>query len=196
MKALDFRYFPAYTRRGEAVWSPNGRYLGLEVGDLGQPELHNHIIQVYDFETGKVFNASGNGRSFSLQLPLVRRRRRHHYVAYQLLNAQIFRLDVLKKEARQLSHFPKMEVNQLSFAADGRTIAFSASTPDWPQEIYVGDINFPDKARRLTDIHPELAKIWLGETEEITWKVRRRAPDLRGISFTRWATKKASRIRP
>ena len=170
MKALDFRYFPAYTRRGEAAWSPNGRYLSLEVGDLGQPELHNHIIQVYDFETGKVFNASGTDDHFLTNCRWSADGGSITYVAYEKLNAQIFRLDVLKKEARPLSHFPKMEVNQLSFAADGRTIAFSASTPDWPQEIYVGDINFPDKAKRLTNIHPELAKIWLGETEEVTWK--------------------------
>jgi dipeptidyl aminopeptidase/acylaminoacyl peptidase len=170
MKTLDFRYFAAYTRRGEAAWSPDGRYLSLEVGDLGQPELHNHIIQVYDFQTGKVFNASGTTDHFLYNCRWSADGGGIYYVAYHQLNAQIFRLDVLKKEARQLSHFPKMEVNQLSFAADGRTIAFSASTPDWPQEIYVGDINSPDKARRLTDIHPELAKIWLGETEEITWK--------------------------
>lgn len=170
MKALDFRYYAAFTRRGEAAWSPDGRYLSLEVGDLGQPELHNHIIQVYDFQTGKVFNASGATDHFLYNCRWTADGGGISYVAYHLLNAQIFRLDVLKKEARQLSHFPKMEVNQLSFAADGRTIAFSASTPDWPQEIYVGDINAPDKARRLTDIHPELAKIWLGTTEEITWK--------------------------
>ncbi len=77
MKALDFRYYAAFTRRGEAAWSPDGRYLSLEVGDLAKPELHNHIIQVYDFETGKVFNASGTTDHFLYQLPMVRRRRRH-----------------------------------------------------------------------------------------------------------------------
>jgi dipeptidyl aminopeptidase/acylaminoacyl peptidase len=170
MKALDFRYYAAFTRRGEAAWSPDGRFLSLEVGDLAKPELHNHIIQVYDFQTGQVFNASGTTDHFLTNCRWSADGGSITYVAYHRLNAQIFRLDVLKKEARQLSHFPKMEVNQLSFAADGRTIAFSASTPDWPQEIYFGDIDAPDKARRLTDIHPELAKIWLGETEEMTWK--------------------------
>ena len=170
MKALDFRYYAAFTRRGEAAWSPDGRYLSLEVGDLAKPELHNHIIQVCDLQTGQVFNASGTTDHFLYNCRWSADGGGITYVAYHLLNAQIFRLDVLKKEARQLSHFPKMEVNQLSFAADGKTIAFSASTPDRPQEIYFGDIDAPDKARRLTDIHPELAKIWLGETEEMTWK--------------------------
>ena len=64
MQSLDFRYFPVYSRQGVATWSPDGRYLGLEVGDLSKPELHNHIIQVYDFKTGKAFNASGNTDHF------------------------------------------------------------------------------------------------------------------------------------
>jgi dipeptidyl aminopeptidase/acylaminoacyl peptidase len=170
MRPLDFRYFPVYTRQGEAIWSPDGRYLGLEVGDLAKPELHNHIIQVYDFETGKIFNASGNTDHFLYNCHWSLDGAGIYYVAYHLLNAQIFRLDLQNKEARQLSHFPKIEINQVSFAANGRTIAFSASTPDWPQEIYVGDINSPDKAWRLTNLHPELDKIWLGEAEEISWK--------------------------
>ena len=77
MKALDFRYYAAFTRRGEAAWSPDGRYLSLEVGDLGKPELHNHIIQVYDFQTGQGLQRLRDDRSFPLQLPMVRRRRRH-----------------------------------------------------------------------------------------------------------------------
>ena len=170
MRALDFRYHAAYTRRGEAVWSPDGRYVGLEVGDVTKPELSGHIIQVHDLETGKTFNASGSVDHFLYNCRWSADGGGIYYVAYHLQNAQIFRLDVRKKEARQLSHFPRMEVNALSFAADGRTIAFSASTPDWPQEIYVGDIDSPDKAKRLTAIHPELEKIWLGQTEEITWK--------------------------
>ncbi|MGZ5498206.1 MAG: TolB family protein, partial [Candidatus Aminicenantales bacterium] len=39
LMALEFPYYAAFTRRGEAVWSPDGRYLGLEVGDLKKPEL-------------------------------------------------------------------------------------------------------------------------------------------------------------
>jgi dipeptidyl aminopeptidase/acylaminoacyl peptidase len=170
MRPLDFHYFAAYTRRGEAVWSPDGRYVGLEVGDLSKPELHNQIIQVYDFQTGKTFNASGNTDHFLYNCHWSSDGDSIYYVAYYLMNAQIFRIDVQKKEAFQLSRFPKIEINQVSFAADGRTIAFSAGTPEWPQEIYVGDINSPDKAKRVTNIHPELDGIWLGKTEEITWK--------------------------
>jgi dipeptidyl aminopeptidase/acylaminoacyl peptidase len=170
LKALDFHYYPAFTRRGEAVWSPDGRFVGLEVGDLKKPELHNHIIQLHDLQTGRTFDASGDTDHFLYNCRWAADGGGIYYVAYHLLNAQIFRLDIETRKARQLSHFPKMEVNSVSFAADGRTIAFSASTPDRPQEIYVGDISDPDKARRLTDIHPELEGIWLGETEEIGWK--------------------------
>ena len=170
LTALDFPYFAAFTRRGEAIWSPDGRYIGLEVGDLKKPELSGHIIQLYDLQTGQVSNASGATDHFLYNCRWAADGGGVYYVAYHLLNSQIFRLDLKTRSALQLTHFPKMEINAVSFAADGRTIAFSAGTPDWPQEIYVGDINDPDKARRLTDIHPELAVTWLGETEEFTWK--------------------------
>jgi dipeptidyl aminopeptidase/acylaminoacyl peptidase len=170
LAALDFPYYAAYTRRGEAIWSPDGRTLGLEVGDLKKPELYNPIIQLYDFATGRTVNASGETDHFLYNCRWAADGGGIYYVAYHLLNSQIFRLDIATKTARQLSHFPKMEVNVVSFAADGRAIAFSASTPDWPQEIYVGDINDPDKARLLTHLHPELEATWLGETEEIKWK--------------------------
>jgi dipeptidyl aminopeptidase/acylaminoacyl peptidase len=170
LMALDFPYFAAFTRRGEAVWSPDGRYLGLEVGDIKKPELHNHIVQLYDFKTGQVSDASGETDHFLYNCRWAADGGGIYYIAYHLLNSQIFRLDIKTRTARQLTHFPQMEINALSFAADGRTIAFSAGTPGWPQEIYVGDINDPDKARRLTDLHPELAGTWLGETEAVTWK--------------------------
>lgn len=169
LEPLNFRYYASYTRRGEAIWSPDGRYLGLEVGDLAMPELHNLIIQVYDFKTGETFNASGDTDHFLYNCHWSADGGSITYLAYHLLNSQIFRLDIRKREARQLSHFPKMEINQVSFAADGRTIAFSAGTPDWPQEIYVGDIDDPDRAKRLTNLHPELENVWLGQTEEVAW---------------------------
>ena len=170
LRALDFPYYAAFTRRGEAIWSPDGRYLGLEVGDLKKPELYGHIVQLIDLQTGQVSNASGDTDHFLYNCRWAADGGGIYYVAYHLLNSQIFRLDIKTRTARQLTHFPKMEINAVSFAADGRTIAFSAQTPDRPQEIYVGDINDPDKARRLTDLHPELAGTWLGETEEFTWK--------------------------
>ena len=170
LRALDFPYYAAFTRRGEAIWSPDGRYLGLEVGDLKKPELYGHIVQLADLQTGQVINASGDTDHFLYNCRWAADGGGIYYVAYHLLNSQIFRLDLKTRTARQLTHFPKMEINAVSFAADGRTIAFSAQTPDRPQEIYVGDINDPDKARRLTDLHPELNETWLGETEEFTWK--------------------------
>ncbi len=170
LRALDFPYYAAFTRRGEAIWSPDGRYLGLEVGDLKKPELYGHIVQLVDLQTGQVSNASGDTDHFLYNCRWAADGGGIYYVAYHLLNSQIFRLDLKTRTARQLTHFPKMEINAVSFAADGRTIAFSAQTPDRPQEIYVGDINDPDKARRLTDLHPELNATWLGETEEFTWK--------------------------
>ncbi|MEN6310280.1 MAG: S9 family peptidase [Acidobacteriota bacterium] len=169
LKALDFKYYAAYTRAGEAVWSPDGRFVGLEVGDLAKPELYGHIIQVCDLATGKTFNASGAADHFlyncrwSTDGGI-------YYIAYHDMNSQIFRLDVQKREVRQVSHFPKIEINQMSMSADGRTVAFSATTPTRPHDIYVAGVGAVDKARRITNIYPDLDKTWITEPETISWK--------------------------
>jgi len=93
-----------------------------------------------------------------------------YYLAYYLQNSQFFKLDINKKRAEQISHFPAMEANRFSIAKDGHTMVFSASTPSWPQEIYAGDIKEPDKARIITSLHPELQNTMIFPTEEIKWK--------------------------
>jgi dipeptidyl aminopeptidase/acylaminoacyl peptidase len=168
-KALEFKYYANFTRHGTAFWSPDGRYVALDCGDLSKPELYNPIIQAYDFTTGKTINMSGTADQF-LSGCRWAPDGGIYYVAYHLQNSQIFKLDPMKKEVRQLSHFPAIEINQISLSADGRTIAFSATTPERPHDIYIADTNALDKARRLTDIYPELNKVWIARTEEITWK--------------------------
>ncbi len=149
LKALDFKYHAAYTRAGEAVWSPDGRSVGLEVGDPAKPELYGHIVQVCDLATGKTFNASGAADHFLYNCRWAPDGG-IYYIAYHDMNSQIFRLDVGKREVRQVSHFPKIEINQMSLSADGRTVAFSATTPTRPHDIYIADVDAVDKARRIT----------------------------------------------
>ncbi len=170
MKSLDYKYYGFLSRHGAAVWSPDGRYLALEVGDLNKPVLYNPIIQVYDFQTGKSFNASGANDHFMQNCRWSSDGRYIYYVAYSLQNRQIFKLDFMKKKLGQISHFPKIDINSFSVANDGCAFVFSASTPSWPTELYAGDINNPDKARRITNIHPDLKNTLICETEEITWR--------------------------
>lgn len=170
MKALDYKYYGFLSRHGTAVWSPDSRYLALEVGDLNKPELYNPIIQVYDFKTGKSFNASGDNDMYMQNCRWSKDGKYIYYVAYRLQNRQLFKLDFVKRKLEQISHFPKIDINSFSIADDGHTLVFSASTPSWPTELYVGDINNPDEAKRITNIHPDLENALICKTEEITWK--------------------------
>jgi len=172
MKILNYKYYGFLSHHGQAIWSPDGRYMALEVGDLNKPELYNPIIQVYNFKTEKSFNASGNNDHFMFNCRWSSDGDCIYYLAYYLQNSQFFRLNIKKKKVDQISHFQKMEVNSFSIARDGQTMVFSASTPYWPQEIYAGDMREPDKAKRITNIHPELQNTIICPTEEIRWKAK------------------------
>ena len=170
LECLDFKYHSAYTRRGKPIWSPDGRFLALEVGDITQPELSGLIIQAYDFQAKKSFCMSKSDDQWVSNCCWSADGKNIFYLAPDLQNQQFFSLDVAKKESNRISHFPKISVETYSIAADGRTIAFSASTPSWPEEIFLADINKLDEAKPLTHLHADLENTRICETEEVTWK--------------------------
>jgi dipeptidyl aminopeptidase/acylaminoacyl peptidase len=169
-ESLDFKYRGSLTRHGEPAWSPDGRFLALEAIELSRPELWNHSLLVYDLQERKMFSASGEADLFMFNVRYSADGKFIYFLAYRDLNSQFFRAEVSHRRVEQVSAFPKMEVNRFSMSADGRTVAFSASTPDTPSEVYLADVHDLGKARRLTDIHPEMAGTLVCPTEEISWK--------------------------
>ncbi|HEX2694362.1 MAG TPA: DPP IV N-terminal domain-containing protein, partial [Acidobacteriota bacterium] len=136
-EALDFKYYPSFSRHGEAAWSPDGQALVLEAGDLAKPELWNHALLVHDLQTRKTFSASGDADLFMFNVRFTPDGKSVYFLAYKDQNSQFFRADIAERRVEQASRFPTMEVNRYSIAADGLTVAFSASTPDNAQEIYL-----------------------------------------------------------
>lgn len=169
-RALDFHYYEFLARTGTPIWKPDGGMLAMAVGDLGKPELYNPIFQAYDFETGKTLNLSGDIDQFMTNCAWSPDGRFVYFTDYRDQNLQIFQLDVETAESRQITRQAAIDINAFSLAADGKTLAFSASTPAWPTELFFGSIDRADEAVRITDLNPGLRDTLIPPTEAITWK--------------------------
>jgi len=62
----------------------------------------------------------------------------------------------------------------LSFSGDGRRVAFAASAPSHPPEIFVADVSVAESGgsspKRLTKLNPQLDDVSLGQQEIVRWK--------------------------
>lgn len=58
----------------------------------------------------------------------------------------------------------------LSLASDGQSVAFTASTPEHPSELYTA--SHSSGLRRLTDVNPWMADVRLAPQEVVTFKAR------------------------
>ena len=59
-----------------------------------------------------------------------------------------------------------------SLSTDGRSIAFTRSTVDSPDEVYLARLDGPWAQSKLTALHPELANVPFGKGEAVRWKSR------------------------
>ncbi len=58
-----------------------------------------------------------------------------------------------------------------TFSRDGKTVAFTMSTPERPADVYVATIGSASTApRRLTDHNPQVRDLALGTAEVVRWK--------------------------
>ena len=165
MKPLISDILPLTPGGARPYGARTGECLGLEVGDLAKPELHDQIIQVYDFEAGKAFNASGDTDHFLYNCHWSADGSGIYYVAYHLLNAQLFRLDLKKREARHSPIFPKSRSirSPLPPMADDRFFGEHAG-------LAAGNLCRGYQLARQGPApdrpSPRTGQIWLGETEE------------------------------
>lgn len=57
-----------------------------------------------------------------------------------------------------------------SISADGRSVAFTWSNLQTPDEVYVADVTTAWAPRRVSDVNPQLKDVALGSSEVIRWK--------------------------
>jgi dipeptidyl aminopeptidase/acylaminoacyl peptidase len=59
---------------------------------------------------------------------------------------------------------------QPSMSADAKTVAFSRSDLDHPDEVYLAAVDAPWTQRALTKLNPELESVAMGKGETVRWK--------------------------
>ncbi len=69
-----------------------------------------------------------------------------------------------------------------SVSADGRTIAYFNQAGDAAGDVWV--VSIGESSRRLTNLHPQLAALRLGEVKEIAWKNKKDGQTLYGVLIT------------
>ena len=83
---------------------------------------------------------------------------------------QLFAVPAAGGTPRQLTSLNGV-ITASSFARDGRTVAFTASTPEKPADVQVATLGGAALApRQLTDHNPQVRDLLLGTSEVVTWK--------------------------
>ncbi|HEX7050915.1 MAG TPA: S9 family peptidase [Longimicrobiales bacterium] len=157
------------------AWAPDGRTLtfmapdleswkldqgnlyALELGPDGARAAEASIRQLAPDFAGEIrdYAWAPDGRSI-------------HIVALERTVANLYRLDVGTGEVRQVSRFEGM-IGSPSYSRDHARVAFTASTPTEPGDIYVSS-TASFAPTRVTEANPWIADRTLAAPELVRWK--------------------------
>ncbi|MBA3885132.1 MAG: S9 family peptidase [Acidobacteria bacterium] len=93
------------------------------------------------------------------------------FVATERQDTKVYTLAVADRTRQAIDTGTVSLLGGVSFASDGRRLAYAASTPAHPNEAFVTLLGSPG-ATRLTTLNPQLQGIQLGEQEVVRWKAR------------------------
>lgn len=92
-----------------------------------------------------------------------------YFAALQKTASHVFRIDLDSGKFSRLTSPDSLMAGAVSLSHDGRTIAFTASSPTSLSEVFVSDVqNFAP--RKLTDMTEQTKPFFLGTSEIISWK--------------------------
>ena len=93
-----------------------------------------------------------------------------YFSAPMRTTGQLFSVPAAGGAPRQLTTLAGV-ITAASFARDGRTVAFTSSTPERPADVQVATLGAaPLAPRQLTDHNPQVRDLLLGTSEVVTWK--------------------------
>ena len=147
--------------------SPSGRKLAMLAGiDINDPAAGT--LYILDLNTKNVENISGNFEGTNRWL---RWSNDNHLLTYaeQGVWMNLLSWDLSTKKYKSIMKEGPV-FRSVSFSNDLNAFAFAASTPNHPDELYVGDMK--GKYTRLTDSNPWLKNMKLASQEPVEWKAR------------------------
>lgn len=150
-------------------WSPDGRWIAW----LGATELA-------DPYAGRVYVVASGGGAVQAITPdyqgtatwLSWLPGSPDTITFVGIEGQYTRAYTITLPARAMAPIPigdPILLAGLSFSADGRLVAFPASTPSHPFEAYVAQSASGSAPRRVTMLNPQLEGVQFGEQEIVRW---------------------------
>ena len=159
-------------------WSPDGTTLAFatlvqthppHADSMMEREQRNSHLTLYDVASGRardVYNQQQYDDSPGAPIWSADSKR-IYFTAGDRAYTSVFVFDVASGTYRKITNHQL--ISGVSFSKDGSRAVMTINSPMEPAEVYVGDATFASP-RKLTNMHPELANIALGETEVLTWK--------------------------
>jgi dipeptidyl aminopeptidase/acylaminoacyl peptidase len=162
---------PLVTTRGgdgNPVWSPDGRWIvySSDGGDTTSNYYKNgHLLKI----------PAGGGPTMELATDLDEERGNVtwaatglYLVAWQKTERRVFLVDQTTGRTRLFASTPR-NVWGLDFSADGKTVAFTASTPSTLTELYRSDVGRWQPVA-VTSMSDQIAAWDVGTSEVVSWK--------------------------
>ncbi len=92
-----------------------------------------------------------------------------YFGAAQKTSAHVFRVNSKTGEIRRITGPDSLLVEDVSFTADSKTLAFVTEDPSHMAELFVSSVS-PFAAKKLTDMTAQVKDWMLGNVEVISWK--------------------------
>ena len=159
------------------VWAPDGRSLAFGAlteswkanGDgIAPRSLRNTVLVLYDIGTRTARDVSG--AQFDNSVGALRWSNDGKvivFTAQERVFGSVYSFTVADRRITPLTR--QLQIRNVSYSADGRTVAFAADAPNSPNEVFAADAGYGAPVR-LTNSNPQLASVTLGESEVVTWK--------------------------
>ena len=159
-------------------WSPDGRRLALKAGkDINDPTSGSILVVSADGGTPTLLDASFQGKyeNISWQNP-----NDIYYMASVGAASSIGTISPDGRSKKILHHAEDKAIGAFAVSKNG-TVAFSASTPSHPQELFTIGAKSKGVAQRRTFSNPWLNGLKLGKQEVVTYKARDGKYDIQGM---------------